>query len=208
MPLVELEDTVLENLKKEAAAAAPYRQVWGKILSGKNRIKALELVAEDFPDAADVKAELSTIKGASEPVLNKLAEVEKQFADYREEQAKKDQEREDRDRKDRVDRSIGSAHRKLKADGWDDEGIKKIEEVMVERGVNDYDIAAAYVKSQIPVPSPLVAGYEGKDLNWFNPGEDEPDHKLLMDNPKKFKSDMIKKFFSDRASGNMAAWSA
>jgi hypothetical protein len=77
---------------------------------------------------------------------------------------------------------------------------------MQERGIGDYDVAAAYVRSQIPAPSPLNAAYEGRDLNWFNPGDDEPDSKLLMENPQKFKSQMTRKFFEDRANGR--PWAA
>jgi hypothetical protein len=206
MPLVEIEDTELQRLQQEAAASAPYRQVWGKVLASKNKLKALELAREEFPDLPI--PELDTAKAAAQPILDQIEAMKKEHQEYREAVEAREKERAEREKETAVKSTIASSRRKLKSEGWDDEGIEKIETLMQERGIGDYDVAAAYVRSQLPAPSPLVHAYEGKDLNWFNPAEGEPDHKLLMDNPSRFKGDMVKKFFTDRAAGNKAAWAA
>ena len=204
MPLVEIEDAQLRALQAQYADADNYRKVWGKVLNSKNKLKALELVREEFPDAPI--PELDTAKAASEPILSEIAAVRKQFDDYRAEQEKKETERAERDREGAAKNTISAARRRLKADGWDTEGIEKIEAVMQERNIGDYDVAAAYVRSTLPVTPPIINAYDGRELNWFNPGDDAPDHKMLMDNPAKFKSDMVRKYFTDKANGNLAAW--
>ncbi len=206
MPLIEVEDTEFARLKQIAEESAPYRQVWGKVLGGKRKLDALRLVREEFPDAP--LPELDTAEAASKPILDQIEAMRKEHQEYREGVEKREQERAERERETSAKSTIAASRRKLKSDGWDDEGVEKIETLMQERGIGDYDVAAAYVRSQIPTPSPLINGYEGKDLNWFNPGEDEPDGKLLMENPQRFKGDMIKRFFQDKQAGNLAAWSA
>lgn len=210
MPLVELEDRELARLRgieRDHADASNWRKTWGDVLSDpKTKLKAWKVFKEKFPDVA--VPELDTVEAASAPILAELEALKKQMAEDKEAAAKKEAEREERARETLAKDTISRSRGRLRADGWDDEAIEKIEALMQEKGIGDYDVAAAYVKSQMPKPAPLNHAYEGRDLNWFNPGDDEPDSKLLMDNPRKFKSDMIKKFMQDKANGNLAGWAA
>lgn len=207
MPLVEVEDTQLNALKAQLAESQNWQKAWSQILADPElKESGWELFKKKFPDVP--VPELDAIKAGRKPVVDAVETVRKEFEEYKAAQEKRESERAERERETAAKTTIAGARRKLKSEGWDDEGIEKIEALMQERSIGDYDVAAAYVRSQIPVPSPLVNGYEGKDLNWFNPGDDEPDHKLLMENPQKFKGEMVKKYFSDKANGNLAAWAA
>jgi hypothetical protein len=49
----------------------------------------------------------------------------------------------------------------LRSRGYNDEGIKKIEELMTGRGIADYDAAEALFDKQNPAPAPRQPGYSG-----------------------------------------------
>jgi hypothetical protein len=210
MPLVELEDRELARLRsieRDHDDAAKWRQAWGQVVNDPaTKLDAWRVFKKKYPDIA--VPELDTVEAASAPILAELEALKKQIAEDREASSKASAEREERDREKLAKETISQSRRRLRGDGWDDEAIEKIEALMQERGIGDYDVAAAYVRSQMPKPAPLNNAYEGRDLNWFNPGDDEPDSKLLMDNPRKFKTDMVKKFMSDKANGNLAGWAA
>ncbi len=206
MPLVEIEDTEVRKFNERLAVAENWKKSWEEILSDPElHEEGWRLFKKKHPN---IPTPIDSIEAGRKPVVDEIAKVRAEFAEYKEAQEKERAERAERDREGAAKSTIASSRRKLKSDGWDDEGIEKVEALMQERGIGDYDVAAAYVRSQIPAPSPLANDYNGRDLNWFHPGDDEPDSKLLMENPAKFKSDMVKKFFSDRQTGNKAAWAA
>jgi len=207
MPLVEVGEDQLKAWKADYADADNHRKIWRELTNDPStQMPTWEIFKKKYPNVP-VK-EYDTAKAASQPLLDRIEATEKSAAEKIEALEKRLAEREERDKKTAVDNTMAAAHRRLRGDGWDDEGIKKIEELMLERGVGDYDVAAAYVRSTIPKPAPLNAAYEGRDLNWFNPGDDEPDGKLLMENPRKFKADMTRKFLQDKANGDLRAWAA
>jgi hypothetical protein len=207
MPLVEIEDATLAEINQRLKVSENWKTAWEQILADPElKESGWELFKKKFPNVPI--PELDAIKAGRKPIVDAVEAIQKKFDDYVAAQEKRESERAEREKETTVKSTIASARRRLKSEGWDDDGLEKIEALMQERQIGDYDVAAAYVRSQIPTPSPLISGYEGKDLNWFNPGENEPDHKLLMENPTRFKSDMIKKYFTDRASGNLAGWAA
>ena len=207
MPLVEIEDTRLAEIDSRLKVAENWKTAWEQILADPElKETGWELFQKKFPNIP--VPELAAIKAGRKPVVDAVEKIQKEFDEYKKEQEEKEAKRA-KDESDRnVKTAMADAKIRLKQAGWDDEGIAKIEQLMLERQIGDYDVAAAYVRSQLPAPTPLISGYDGKDLNWFNPGEDEPDHKLLMDNPQKYKSDMIRKFMTDKANGNLAGWAA
>jgi hypothetical protein len=206
MPLIEDgEYAEYQRLKAEFPQAKNFEKVWTEVLGDPAlRPQAQRLVKAKFPHVSI--PEIDTADAATKPLLEKIEAMEKRLEEKAEADAKREAEREERDRERSAKSTISEARRKLKAAGWDDEGIDKIEAVMQEHNIGNYDIAAEYVRSTLPKPAPLTSAYEGRDLNWFNPDEGALDHKLLMENPNKFKSEAVKKFFTDRANGNMSAW--
>lgn len=209
MPLVEIDDAEISRLRKIEQAyqpAANFQKVFGKILESGDRLDALKLVKKHFPETPI--PEVDAAETAAAPINAKIEKIEKDFADYRESVEKRDQERVEAEKEARVKRLISDAHRKLKSDGWDDEGIAQIEALMRDKEIGDYDVAADAVRARLPKPSPIASSFSGKDFNWFNPSEAEVDHKLLMENPAKYKAQMITKFMQDKNAGNLQAWAA
>jgi hypothetical protein len=208
MPLVELEDrelTRLRQIERDYGDAANWRKTWGDLVADPSfKMSAWELFKKKYPDVP--VPEYDAAQAASKPILDEIAALKKQMAEDKEARAKEDAERVEKTKEQNVASAIEKAKSKLRADGWDEEGVGKIVQLMIDRNVPDFDVAAAYVRSQMPKTAPLANSYEGRELNWFNPGDDEPDAKLLIDNPKKYKSDMIKKFMADKASGDLRAW--
>lgn len=210
MPLVELEDKELARLRqieRDYPDAANHRKVVNELIgSPDTKMPFWEVFKKKYPDTP--VPEYDTAQLAKAEIRKEFEEKDKRNNERIEALEKQLAERDERAREGAAKETIAAARRRLRADGWDDEAIGKIETLMQERGIGDYDVAAAYVRSQMPKPAPLNHTYEGRDLNWFNPGDDEPDGKLLMENPKKFKSDMIKKFMQDKANGDLRAWAA
>jgi hypothetical protein len=209
MPLVEIDDSELNQLRTLAQrypTAENFQKVFGKILESPDRLEALKLVKKHFPDVA--LPEIDTAEAASRPLLDKIAALEARYdEDRKREQEEREKEKQEAQER-RVKNTITSAHKRLREEGWDEDGIARIEDLMRERGIGDYDVASAYVRSQMPAPSPIAQSYAGKDLNWFNPSEAEVDHSLLMKDPAKYKSQMITKFVADKANGNLREWAA
>jgi hypothetical protein len=208
MPLIEdAEYDQYQQMKARYPTAAAFEKAWSEILADPDlRPQAQRIFKKKFPQVSI--PEIDAADAAAKPILEDVAAIKKEFADFREAAEKRESEREERDRQRSATSTINAEREKLRADGWDAEGIEKIEAVMQEHNIGNYKIAAEYVKSTLPKTAPLAASYEGRDLNWFKPEEDAPDHKLLMDDPKKFKSDMVRKFMNDKANGNLAGWAA
>lgn len=140
-----------------------------------------ELEAEAAAEAAAAAAKTET-KGALDALRERLEAFEAQ----------------NRDRKSAED--IAKAHSALRAQGWDDDGIKKIEELMVARGIPDYDAAAALVEKQL-APAKPADRYLGKNWGLAQPDEGDGDHELLMKNPEAFKRKMVNQAMSEMRSG-------
>jgi hypothetical protein len=94
-------------------------------------------------------------------------------------------------RGEKTSRSIEKERQKLRELGWDADGIKQIETAMTERGIVDYDVAAAYVEKSMPQSEPSRATYQGRDWNIASPDKGDEDHNLLMSNPTAYKNKMI-----------------
>lgn len=205
--LVEVEDQELNRLRglaQDHAQADAFRKVWSEVLSGPDRMAALKLVKNKFPNTPI--PELDTAESAAKPIIDELEKFKKEFADYRESVEKEKAERAEEEKKRSVESTIAGARRKLKRDGWDEEGIAEIEKLMQDRQIADYEVAAEYIRSKRPVEKPIANSYDGTSLNWFNPGDDAPDQKLIIENPNLYKQQMVQKFFADRQRGDMSAW--
>ncbi|HTV90658.1 MAG TPA: hypothetical protein VME41_16705 [Stellaceae bacterium] len=155
--------------------------MFDKLGKSKDRRTLLKLVKEHFPETAIPEID------AAAPLEARLGEIEKRLAD-----------REEQRTRDRAERTIAEARAKLRADGWDDDGIEKIESFMRERSVPDYDAAAAYIRSTLPKEAPLPSTFAGQRMNWFAPPKEDVDHALLMKNPRAFQDQMVSKWLGEQ----------
>src|SRR5215472_8517616 len=209
MPLVELEDKELARLRgieRDYADAANWRKV-------ASELAADPLTKQDFwtifkKKHPDIPTEHDTAMAYAKPLRDELDALKKQIAEDKEAREKAEAERAENDKKRNVSDTIDRAKVKLRANGWDEDGVNQIVQLMIDRNIPDFDVAEAYVRSQMPTPVTLDRAYEGRDLDWFSPGDDQPDAKLLMDNPRKYKTDMVRRFMQDKANGNLQAWAA
>jgi hypothetical protein len=137
-------------------------------------------VKEDFPDTV-----IPEIDAAS-PYVERIEKLEKQLAD-----------REKAEVEAKAKRTIAEHRRKLREDGWDDEGIEKIETRMRETDNPDYESAAAWAQAQLPKDKPLPTTFATQRYSWFTTPENAPDHKLLMKNPRAFQDAEVAKFLAE-----------
>lgn len=110
---------------------------------------------------------------------------------------------EDRDQQEveaKANRTIAEHRRKLREDGWDDEGIKTIEDRMQATGNPDYESASLWVKNQLPKDKPLPSTFGGQKYNWFDPPKDNDRMKLLASGPagaRKYQDEVVAEFLAD-----------
>ena len=187
MPLIEIEE---EEAKTAVAAKALLDKFY---TNPKTKQKLLSLVKDLNPDApipeldiqSSLKAELDAFRSEVGGTVKELKEALTTDKRNRE-----------------VDTLISRERAKLRKDGWDDEGISKIEKVMEERGVVDYDMAAAFVEKQMPKPESVNNGYLA-DNGWniAAPADDDTTHKGWLANPRKQSQIEVQKFFSELRAG-------
>ena len=184
MPLIEVEETDFQN-----SSAA--KQLLDKFAANpKLRPKLLGLIKELNPDAAipeidaaaPLREELDALRKEVSGTVGELKEL-----------------LESGNRKREVEDTIASERRKLRKSGWDDDGIQKIETLMQERGLVDYEAAAALVEKQMPKPAPMEPG-DILDHGWnlATPEEKDTDHQLLLKNPVAFQRQEIRKFLAEK----------
>lgn len=208
MPLVEIEDAYLSNLAvpyRDATAehrrAVDHEQFFAKVANGKNRRKLMELLKDEFPDAAVPEID------AAKPVLDEVAALRKEMQErFEAEDKRRSEQNEERSRR-RADRAIEEGRDYLRKQGFDDDLVSKTEELMRERNIGDYEVAAAYMAKSQPSAEPLPSSaWSSHDLgtSWFHPPEDAPDHKLLLKDPKAFAAQEVAKIMKERAQARVA----
>jgi chorismate mutase len=109
----------------------------------------------------------------------------------------------------KISAKIESERTKLRKQGWDDEGIAKVEARMQQEGFVNYAAAAALVEKEETKPATFgdLDSYD-KSWNFFAPGsqEEEGSYKDLLASPngwKKFQNQEVRKFFDDKRAGRL-----
>lgn len=192
---MEVEDSVLNELHKKAAgydAASPFQAMFDKIGKSKDRGALLKLVKEHFPDTVIPEID------AAKPVYDELDKLKAELAEEREIRAKEKAEREKAETETKANRTIADQRKSLREDGWDDEGIEKIEAYMRETQNPDYKSAAAYIRTTLDKPAPLPSTFAGQRFDWFRAPEASEDHKLLLKNPRAYQDAEISKWLSEQ----------
>ena len=149
---------------------AAMQRVNGFVQAGLNnpatRRKVLELQKELNPKA--VIPELDAIQ----PVNEALTSVRDELALLRAERAKADEERKLAEAQSKARGEWNSGRKKLRQAGWNDEGVKVIEEFMEKRGIADHEVAAAAYEHMNPVPQ-APSGSVGNRFDIFGAREGE-----------------------------------
>lgn len=166
--------------------------MFNKIGTGKNRHALLKLIKEDFPETVIPEID------AAKPVYDEIEKVRAELAAEKEARAKEKEERETAETEAKAQRTISDKRRALRESGFDDDGIKAVEDYMQKTGNPDYDSAAAYIRAQTPQDKPLPSTFAGQGYSWFQPPDDAADHKLLLKNPKAYRDAEIAKWLRER----------
>ena len=167
MAIIEVEEAELNNYKQA-------RGLVDKFLNSAERKEFLKLYKKLHPEASI--PELDT----AAPIETKISEVDERHAkELKALRDEIDQERMNR----KTTETIEKAREGLKRSGWNDDGIALIEKTMTERGLTDYDAAAALVEKNMPKPEAIAptSGYTGRDFGLTAADPDNADdQKLLM----------------------------
>ncbi|HXJ94215.1 MAG TPA: hypothetical protein VMT20_15310 [Terriglobia bacterium] len=138
---------------------------------------------------------------AAQPIEDEIAKVREALASERDALKAEVSELRNLHKADKTARGIESEREKLRAQGWDAEGIKKIEETMTEKGIIDYDVAAAYVEKTLPADEPSRPSYQSRDWGFAAPEKGDADHELLMSNPTAYKNKMVSQTMNELQAG-------
>lgn len=185
---------IIEVDEDEARVAHAAKNLLDKFYTNpKTRGKLLGLVKELNPDAAI-------------PELDVAAPLQAELERFKQEVGGTIGELRDALATDRRSRDVGSVidteRQKLRKAGYDDEGITGIEKIMQDRGVVDYDMAAAYYDKSLQKPEPVMDSY-GQDAAWNigAPADDDESHKGWLANPKRQSQVEVRKFFAEQRAG-------
>jgi hypothetical protein len=203
LPLVEIEDQILAELQRKAAelpTAKTFMEMFDKIGKSEDRTAILKLVKKHFPDTPIPELD------AAKPIYDAVEELKAELAKEREDRAKEKAEREKAEVEAGAKREIANYRRELRAQGWDDEGIEKIETRMREKQNPDWEAAALWVKAQMPETPAIPTTFSGQRFDWFTPPKDgADDHQLLMKDPRKFQDKQVADFLREIKSRPRAA---
>lgn len=137
------EEEFLTNQKLRATVAKIMANPEGKLLVQ----KAHKLVD---PNAATPDLD------ARKPIDDALGVVSTQIAELKAQREADNAEREKRERLVELNGNIETGIAKLRKDGWTDDGIKGVREIMETKGILDPEIAAAYFEKQHPPAAPVI----------------------------------------------------
>ena len=121
------------------------------------KAKLLVQEAHKMVDPNAQTPDLDAAKVINEPVQ----ELEKKFSAFVEETKKEKAEREEKDRLAKLNANFEAGRNALKAQKWTDEGIKKLEEFMEQKGIIDHEVAAAAFEKLHPPQTPVMPGGTG-----------------------------------------------
>ena len=131
------------------------------------------------------KASIPEIDAAL-PVMAELQKTNKVVEELRAELMKRD-----------VQSEISKSHKSLRNKGYSDDGIEKIEKLMTDRGIADYEAASALFDRMNPAPSPTAPSYVGQ--RFMETGTD--DFKRFMKSPESWVEEETGRALADFRSG-------
>jgi hypothetical protein len=212
MALIEVDSDQLAALQRELVAARPHKQFIDNLAQKPDlRNRLLHLIRDYNPNIAIPELD------AAKPVLDEVSALRKELDEEKKARADEktalqkslDDEKEAKAAKEReasATAEIDKSRRKLKKDGYTAEAIDKIEKLMEERGLVDYEAATALFDKSLPREEMNVPGDYGRSWNAFDVNDQAEDDKLLVqgkDSWKVWQKGQIKKFFDEKRNGTL-----
>ena len=167
MPRIEIDETEYADLKRVAEAA----RAIGAHPKGRELMQ--EAVALVMPDQAGPEIRIR------HEVTEKLTGIEKTIADFIAAQAKDKEDRVAEETKRQFEGEWTRGRQKLRDAGYNDEGVGKVEELMVKRNIADHEAAMALFERENPPQEAVSTG--SAHWNFFDRATTEaPDFKALL----------------------------
>ena len=169
MPKIEIEQDELDRLNRVQNTL--------RTIVANPKSKALLEEAHKIVDPQAVTPELDRINAIKEPV----SAVEKKLDAFikAQEDDKAEREKQAKLAKLTADREAGIA--KLRSERWTDEGIKKLETFMDEKGILDVEVAAAAFERLHPPATPAPPSSTRWDFTEVGAGDADKDIKGLLE---------------------------
>lgn len=161
MANVEIDETELASLRGVSQTVQTMLndpEARRLVLTAQKKVNPKAVIPE-LDAATPVLAEVTSLKES-------VAKIEKLFTDDRTQREEKDRLRELRER-------WNGGQAKLRASGYNAEGIAAIEKIMEEKGIADHEIAAAYFDRINPPAEPVASSSNRFDFPRKAPENDE-----------------------------------
>ena len=176
---IEIEQDEFAKLQAELNASRPAKQVLDKIGSKpETRQKFWKLLKEVSPETPIPELD------AAKPVLDEVDALRKELEEMKKTKAEEAAESAKKAREQEAASKITSGRSALRKAGWTDEGIAKVEKKMEERGLADYEAAAALVEKEEPADEPIVPAHTDRSFDLFTPPTEDGDIKAALSLPK------------------------
>ena len=205
---VEIDEEEYMRLKQERDLYSPSKTILDRLGNNpKTRIPLLRMMKEDNP--ALVIPEID----AAAPVLAELGKANEQIAALSKKITDKDEADAKAKRDAEVDGRIETGRAMLRKLGYNDDGVKGVEELMTKRGIVDYEAAEALFDREQQQPESFIPGNNfGRDSGLFDPPGESPwlealkwkGNKGAQDKAiKRVANKEITNWFADREAGKL-----
>lgn len=179
MALIEIDQDELARLQAELNASKPSKTLLDKLgANPKTRSRILGLMKEANPDLAIPEID------AKEEVLSEVrawrAEMEAEKKAVKEAEALAIKEKADSDAR----KAIDDGRALLKRRGFQQEGIEKVEDLMRQRNLPDYEAAVLLFEQSQPRDMPIIPANMGRDWQLFAPPKEDNDIKAAVSLPR------------------------
>lgn len=188
MPMIEMDET------QYAEVRSVYDMVQGMMKNPKSRKLVLQARKEADPDASIPEID------AVAPVRAEISSFQEELAATRKELAQDKADREEAKRLSGLTNQWDKGRSRLRADGYTDEGITAIEDLMEKEGIANHEAGAAYYDRLHPQPEP-VAPSSGRHGFFDAPSKDDTMKMLYEGNDEGFLNTVIGETLSEMRSG-------
>lgn len=169
MPKIEVDE---EEYVRNSRLRDTVAKIWA---NPKTRVQLQALHKEVDPSAQTPELD------AQAPVNEAISSIKKDMSEFLAEQRKEKAEREQQEKLSSLNSKISSGLAALRQAGWNDTGIKGVEEIMEKHGIVDVEIAANHYEKLHPPPPPVTPGGSGAWNFLEPPSDDDADLKQLIE---------------------------
>lgn len=190
MPLIEIDDVELAALRNNK-----------KVLdtlggNAKTRQRLLGLIKEVAPGTAIPEID------AAAPVLEVVKGLNDRFDEFDKRMKERDADDIKTKSQREIDDSITRGRTMLRQRGYTEDGVEQVEKLMQQRGLIDYEAAAALFEKNEPKDEAVMPTDYARGWDFASPADNDEDHKLLLKDPAAFARKETNKFLRELKTAN------